>query len=422
MSIKLDISKSLVVERHIKQTRSALLPYMQEISAEISSKELGSPESFAELQQQADYLKQIRKQVDKIKKQGVDLVLVLGIGGSNLGTWAIYDAIPAGIPMLFADTVDPDKMTDLVVELVKAYDEGKKVAIVVVSKSGKTTETLANYGALYDIIQENDAEHKLRTIYISDKDSPMADVAYEHGIAFAEVPKQIGGRFSVMTAVGLIPLMLANIDVHLLLEGVGDATIDCVQDDLEVNLAVKSAAVLYDKYEEGYLLHNNFIFSDTLTKVGYWYRQLMAESLGKECKGIFPLVSVGTTDLHSVMQFFADGSEKVMTTFISVGSFSTSLEITREAPTAKLVENFEGKTLNEIMEATLQGVKQSYEDMYLPYLSLEVETINAYNLGYLLQMKMFEVAYLGKLMGINTFNQPGVEDYKQKTREILAKN
>lgn len=266
-------------------------------------------------------------------------------------------------------------------------------------------------------------------IVTTDKDSKLFDVAYQAGWRVLEVPPFVGGRYSVFSAVGLLPLALMGVDTHSLLEGAAYMVARCTERDLEANIAIQSAAVLYELYQRGFVVHNFFAFSVELSALGLWYRQLMAESLGKEYTlegtrvntGIAPMVSIGSTDLHSIVELHLGGPFNTVTTFIEVLKNRRMISVPACAPLENLVPHIQGKTLSTVMHAILDGTKHAYKTVDRPFMSVMFEDKSAAVIGQFMQWKMLEIIYLGHLFGINPFVQPQVEVYKKETRTLLAR-
>lgn len=359
-------------------------------------------------------------------------VVVIGIGGSSLGTQAVYEALRDHLEpdtyFFCADTVDGHMTHDLYVKIERELSCGTQFVFVIVSKSGKTTETMVNAAVFVDLLREFYPEkYHEYIVVITDKNSPLWNIAEEHNYAKLEVPHDVGGRFSVFTAVGLFPLALQGIDIEQLCEGAEQAQQDCTQVD-ENNYAATSAAILYEQYQAGKRIHDTFVFAPYLAQCGAWYRQLLGESIGKRYNkqgqevrvGIVPTVSVGSNDLHSVAQLYLAGPYDIMTTFVSV---KAKLWVKIPQNEFSCVDGIElgGPGVEVVQEAIFAGTQEAYVQDGRPFMRIELEDLNAFELGYLMQMKMYEIVYLGMLFDINVFDQPQVELYKKATRALLAK-
>lgn len=388
-------------------------------------------ESSLNLPGDAELLAAVKKVADEKVTPALKYSIVVGIGGSNLGTKAIYDAKfgyrdlmePQRFPkMLFAETTDPEWLAALRT-LLATLDAPEEVLVTLISKSGGTTETLANFEILMQALTAKFGDASKRVVAITDEGSKLWEAAEVHNMARLAIPKPVGGRYSVLSAVGLLPLMSVGIDVEAVRRGATDMLGQCLNGD---NLAAKSAAVLAAQNENGYHINDNFFFHPELESVGKWYRQLMGESVGKETSlsgetvhaGITPTVSLGSTDLHSVGQLYLGGPKDKLTTFVSTQkSAAVAVPPTRVLP--ELVPMINGKSAADIMHAILEGVKVAYQKAELPFMEVVLEDTNEHSLGAYLQLKMLEMMYLGQLLNVNSFDQPNVEAYKIETKQIL---
>ena len=239
------------------------------------------------------------------------------------------------------------------------------------------------------------------------------------GFGTLEIPKEVGGRYSVFSSVGVFPLLLADIDVITLLVGASEMLSRCVSDNIKENLALQSAQVLHDAHCDGVVMHNIFFFNPEMESLGKWERQLVAESLGKEKDlmgnivhmGITPIVSIGSTDLHSMAQLYFGGPKDKFTTLVFAAAKS-SLRISEEPVLRDLVMGLQNKTPNDLMQAIVGGVRAAYEKNSLPFTEVRFAELSEYSLGAYMMWRMVTVMYLAKLLQVNAFDQPNVEDYR----------
>ncbi len=368
------------------------------------------------------------------KYQKASLIIVVGIGGSNLGTMAAYDAVKGKYAnfhekkmMLFADTVDPDSIecfSNAMKENAKA--KGKTI-LCFVTKSGGTTETVVNFEVLYSVLKKCQKEGWV--VAITDKGSKLQQLAESKKWDILEMPRMVGGRYSVFSPVGLFPLAIANVKIDGLLTGAAAMRKRCLSTNILGNPAALSAAILaHHNTKNRKNIHDTFLFANDLENLGKWYRQLMGESIGKEYdldgkkvnRGITPTVSIGSTDLHSMAQLYLGGPYDKITTFITVQSFNNSIKVPIMKEYEALVPSIQGKSMSGIMEAIEQGVKTAFAAGKRPYMDIVMPDKSEESVGQLLQLKMMEMMLLGKLLNVNPFDQPNVEDYKTVTKKILA--
>ncbi len=364
-------------------------------------------------------------------------LIVVGIGGSNLGTIAVQEAVHGkhynstnSTPKIhYADTVDTDHLSTIICNMKTALQNNENIIINAVSKSGGTTETLANFQILLDVLKTYKENYQDYVVITTDKDSKFYQLAQQEGYSILELPKQVGGRFSVFSAVGLFPLGMIEINLQALLFGAKTARNQGLQPKLADNPSALSAALIHHHAHQGSVIHDTFIFSNTLESVGKWYRQLMGESIGKEYTisgkhincGITPTVSIGSTDLHSMAQLYLAGPYDKFTTFLRVKTDNTTLSVPTNPAYEHLVDNIQGITLHHIMEAILTGTQEAYRKNQRPYAEITITDKSEESIGQLLQMKMMEMMYLGYLFEVNPFDQPNVEAYKKETKTILKK-
>jgi glucose-6-phosphate isomerase len=379
----------------------------------------------------------VKKIIAEKKDLKPTMLMLIGIGGSNLGTLAIHEALNGSfyneknpeISFYSADTVDPDKLSDQLFLMEQELQKGNNIILNVVTKSGTTTETIANFELFLELLKKYKAEdfHKY-VVVTTDEGSKLARFAQEKNFSLLTIPPHVGGRYSVFTAVGLFPLGLLGADIEQLCLGARMGVLNGAHEDIDNNLAAQSAIIKYALYKNGIAINDLFVFSTRLTSVALWYRQLMGESIGKEYNrdkkqvevGITPTVSVGSTDLHSVGQLYLGGPRDKYTTFITVDTYTSSVTVPDMPEFKSFVPHIQGKPFATVMDAILEGVERAYEEGERPYSVVSLPAIDELTLGQLLQFYMVEIIYLGYLLEVNPFDQPNVESYKKETRRILA--
>ena len=394
-------------------------------------------ESFINLPFDEELLRDVEKLKSKKVSPKLKYIINIGIGGSSLGAKAIYDALyghfdvlePNRFPkMIFLDTVDPEFLNNLLIFLKKKVSNPEEILVLLISKSGTNTEPLANFEIIYPTLKNKFININSRIVAITGHKSKLWDQAQEKGIEMISLPKLVGGRYSVFSAVGLFPLASAGIDIKSLVAGAQKVRALCLSGKLEENPAAASAFLLFHNFKNGKTINDNFVFHPELESLGKWYRQLMGESIGKEKDvddnivniGITPTVSIGSTDLHSVGQLYLGGPKDKFTTFIYTKYSSKKSRAPQGLFLSGLVDNISGKSASDIMDAILEGVKIAYSKRGLPFVEVVLESISEKSLGEFLQYKMMEMIFLGKLMDVNPFDQPNVESYKVETKRILA--
>lgn len=382
-------------------------------------------------------LKGVQSLITKKKKLHPRYVIVVGIGGSSMGTKAVQEAVLGKLynqihpspHILYAETVDPDRLDGICRLLEPVLERNENILVNIVSKSGETTETIANSLILLDWLKKHRADYHEYVVITTDRDSKLWRVAKQLHIDTLEIPHKVGGRYSVFSPVGLFPLGLLDVDICGLLKGGTVMRKKCLDANIWNNPAILSAVISYAHYLNGKKINDMFLFSVDFESVGKWWRQLLAESMGKECigknkkrqVGITPTVSIGSLDLHSMVQLYLAGPFDKLTTFVSLKHYTNSRRVPSHQGLDQLVKNIQGKPLQEIMDAILRGTKIAYKKQNRPFIEVILPDKSESSLGQFIQFKMMEMMYLGALLKVNPFTQPQVEDYKCETRKILRK-
>jgi glucose-6-phosphate isomerase len=413
---------------------SDLAPCIEELAAAVSGS--GHEQyAFAHMPQDQEHRAACKKMIAAKKALNPKALVVIGIGGSNLGTLAVHELLHGTlynesnppIRIYCADTVDSDYIHAIYLRLEQELEKGNTILLNIISKSGSTTETIANAEVFLALLRKyHPADFHEYVVVTTDQGSALWLLAEKERFALLAIPKKLGGRYSVLSCVGLFPLGMIGVDIEKLCEGAISMNALCVQQ--QDNPAVIGAAINYALYQKNIPIHDTFIFSVDGQSLGKWYRQLMGESLGKELSkdgkrnpvGIVPTVSLGSTDLHSVGQLYLGGPVRHFTTFITIEQLNSDLQVPVFENFEALVADIQGKPLRTIMHAIEIGIKAAYKKNERPFVSLVFPAKSAYYVGQFLQLKMFEIVYLGYLLGVDPFDQPNVELYKQETRKILS--
>lgn len=433
--IVIEYENSLVAESDLTHLGDRLKPEIERVATAWGS-DYSSPYAFLSLPSDKTLIRTVQAVVNVQLKFEPTMLIVIGIGGSNLGTLAVHEALQGllynsfnPLKIYFADTVDSDYINRIIALMEQELHAGNNVVLTIISKSGTTSETIANAQLFIQVLQKHKSrEYGNYIVAITDEDSVLWQKADEYRWAKLAIPHHVGGRYSVFSAVGLFPLGMLGVDLTALLKGAESIKQMSSDTAIKQNIPALSAAILYDQHRRGIMIHDTFIFAMSLKSVGAWYRQMMAESIGKaESKqgarineGITPTISIGSTDLHSMAQLYLGGPFNIFTTFLSVQKMQSDLKLPKESPLADLVENIQGKSCARIMNAILRGVQIAYKKNNRPFCALEIPELSAYYIGQLLQIKMVEIVYLAFLLDVNPFDQPQVELYKKETREILT--
>ncbi len=379
-------------------------------------------------------------------QENADRVVILGIGGSYLGARALFDALKhtyhnelaakdrPGVPRIYfeGNNVDNDALHDLFELLqltcVDPETRDERWGVVVISKSGGTIETAAAYRAIRREMAEYYGLHSsfLRqlVIPITGVRGKLRDLCVADGFKDEDIlpiPDDVGGRFSVFTPVGLLPAALMGLDVRALLLGAATMTRRFLDEPFERNPVLQFAAVNYLMATQcAKPLRVLSIWSKKLEAVGWWYDQLLAESLGKTGQGPTPITVVGTRDLHSRGQQQQDGTrEKVINNLIVKAATHPPIMIGMADNNKDELNQYNRRGLPDLMAAAVKGTNQAYADAIRPTADLVMPTISEHALGQLLQMLMLATVVEGRLMGINPYGQPGVEAYKKNMQTLL---
>ncbi|MFA6131570.1 MAG: glucose-6-phosphate isomerase [Patescibacteria group bacterium] len=354
-------------------------------------------------------LKIIEQKAKAVQKKFKRLI-VIGIGGSDLGARAIWQAVPGDkMELIFLSNPDPDTVAAV---LSLPAKEWKKTAINVVSKSGSTLETMINFMTVRErLIRSVGLKNHAAHIFVTtDKGSQLESWAKKQGYDILEHPKNVGGRFSVLSVVGLFPVACGGVPVAKLLAGART---------IEILEPAKFAGLQFLHYQVGKTINVLMPYSDRLACFADWYRQLWAESLGKNQLGPTPVAALGAIDQHSQIQLYNEGPNNKTITFIKVEKFGARLKVPKGMPG---LEYAAGKNFSDIMHAGLEGTIGALTKNKRPSATLSIHSVSPEALGALFQFFMIATAYAGEFYGINAYNQPGVEEGKRLARLRLEKS
>ncbi len=433
--IRFSLDNSLLPPKSVAAAAKKLAPLIRGINSGASESLVDVRAHLAVLDDRAR-LDRAKECVARKLKLKPEYLVVVGIGGSNLGTMAVQEAVlgklhnqlGAATKVLYADTVDSGLIGNIARLIEPVVKRGGNVVLNCVSKSGSTTETAANFQVLLSLLRKHKKKYQDCVVLTSDAGSKLWRLG-EKGFDLLEIPERVQGRYSVFTATGAFPLGLLGVDVDQLIAGARRMRDLCLNEDVEANPAALSAAVQYLHHISGKNISDLFLFSNDLESLGKWWRQLFAESVGKEFDnegvrvnvGMTPTVSVGSTDLHSVAQLYLGGPRDKLTTFVSVERGGADIEVPPLEIHSDLVDEIHGRTLGDIMGAILGGTKAAFRKGGRPFMEVLLPDKSERSIGQLMQFKMMETIYLGHLLNVNPFNQPNVESYKEETRKILLR-
>ena len=370
----------------------------------------------------------IKVAAEKIKKSA-DILVVIGIGGSYLGARAaiefvkspLYNNLKKDTPDIYfaGNNISTTALTELL-----SICEGKDIAVNVISKSGTTTEPAVAFRVFKSLLVEKYGEEgaKDRIFVTTDKArGTLKKFSDEAGYETFVVPDDVGGRYSVLTAVGLLPIACAGIDIDALMQGAANAMEAFKSDDADKNDAIKYAILRNALLRKGKNTEILVGYEPYMLMLNEWWKQLYGESEGKDGKGIFPCSVIFSTDLHSLGQYVQDGQRNLFETVISIKNPGAKFVIPDDPANVDGLNFISGKELDYVNKTAMTATLIAHNDGGVPNILLEVEDRSAYSLGYLIYFFEFACAISGYILGVNPFDQPGVEAYKKNMFALLGK-
>lgn len=375
-----------------------------------------------------DEFRRIKESAEKIKKDS-EVLVVLGIGGSYLGARAVIEFIKSNnYNLLKKDTPDiyfggNTISSSAVAELMQLID-GRDFSINVISKSGTTTEPAIAFRIFKEILEKKyGKEEAAKRIYVTTdrQKGALKALADAEGYETFVVPDDVGGRYSVLTAVGLLPIAVAGIDIDTLMQGAADAREAYASDDLDNNDCYRYAAVRNMLYRDGKAIEMLAAYEPSMTLWCEWFKQLFGESEGKDGKGLFPASAIFSTDLHSLGQYIQQGERCLFETVLWVKEPKTDVEIGFEEANGDGLNFVAGKTVHYVNRKAFEGTVLAHTDGDVPNIILELDKQDEYNLGYMIYFFEKACGLSGYLLGVNPFDQPGVESYKKNMFALLGK-
>lgn len=375
----------------------------------------------------SDVLDRYAALAERWKKAGIEVVVSVGVGGSYLGSKAavealghtFMDSVPGYPRLVYAGhNLSEDYLADL-----SAYLEDKSFAVIVISKSGTTTEPAVAFRFLKAILEDRygkeGAAERIAAVTDASKGA-LRTMADKEGYVSFIVPDNVGGRFSVLTPAGLLPLAVAGYDVRSMVVGAAAMEAACA-DEEGSSQAVMYSAYRNMMYRSGRKIEMMINYDPRLVFVSEWWKQLFGESEGKEGKGIFPASATYTTDLHSMGQYVQDGERILMETLVSVKESCGKVTVPYDAENLDGLNYLSGRTVGECNLLASDAVAQAHVSGRIPTFIVEIDRLCAYTLGELFYFFEFACGISGYMLGVNPFDQPGVEQYKTNMYRLLGK-
>lgn len=373
----------------------------------------------------------IEKAAEKIKKDS-DVLIVIGIGGSYLGARAaieflrhgFYNSLPKekrGTPEIYyvGNSISSTYLQG-VIDVIGDRD----FSVNVISKSGTTTEPAIAFRIFKKMLEDKyGQEEAAKRIYATTDKArgALKDLATKEGYESFVVPDDVGGRFSVLTAVGLLPIAVSGADIKALMDGAASGRELALNEKFEDNEAMKYAAIRNILLRKGKSVEVLANYEPALHYIGEWWKQLYGESEGKDQKGIFPAAVDFTTDLHSMGQFIQDGARIMFETVMNVEEARETITIEKEAEDLDGLNYLAGKTMDFVNKSAMNGTILAHTDGNVPNLMIKIPNMDEFHLGQLFYFFEFACGVSGYILGVNPFNQPGVESYKRNMFALLGK-
>lgn len=350
-----------------------------------------------------------------------DCVISIGIGGSYLGIRSTIEALGGvtTVPLYYAGhNISGDELHRLLEKI-----KGKRVTVVVISKSGTTTEPAIAFRVIKEVLSKRYSAEELRERIVCVTDASKGALRAQsdkEGYRTFVIPDDIGGRFSVLTPVGLVPLAMAGVDIKSLVEGAQAGEAEYAEPDLKSNTAYRYAAARSVLNRKGKDIEMFASFYPELYYIGEWWKQLFGESEGKNGKGVFPASTVLSTDLHSMGQLMQDGKRNIFETFLMIDQTNHAVEIPAEDANTDNFNCIAGKDFDYVNKQAYKATAEAHFEGGCPNMTITLEQADAYHIGQLYYFYEKAVAISGYMLGVNPFDQPGVEAYKKKMFALLG--
>ncbi len=380
----------------------------------------------------ADYDKEefsrIKAAAERIKKNS-EVFIVIGIGGSYLGARAciealrssLYNSLRKDTPEIYfiGNTISPTYLNE-VISLV----EGRDFSVNVISKSGTTTEPALAFRVFRSLLEKKYGEEGARERIFATTDKKrgtLKELSDVKGYETFVIPDNVGGRFSVLTAVGLLPIAVAGCDIDALMNGAKAAMDDFNDPDIDKNDCYKYAAIRNILYRKGRDIEMLVAYEPSFAMMNEWFKQLFGESEGKDGKGLFPSSAVFSTDLHSLGQYIQDGSNVIFETVVQFGKAQKDFFIEKDPANGDGLNFLSDQNMSVVNRKAFEGTVLAHTEGGTPNIVLEVPELNEFELGYMIYFFEKACAISGYMLGVNPFDQPGVESYKKNMFALLGK-
>ena len=362
-------------------------------------------------------------------KASCDVLIVIGIGGSYLGARAAIEFIKSPLyNNLKKDTPDiyflGNSISSTALAETLSLCEGRDVCVNVISKSGTTTEPAIAFRIFKEYLEKKYGREgaKERIFCTTDKArGTLKALADSEGYETFVVPDDVGGRYSVLTAVGLLPIAVSGADIDSIMRGANDARVAFSSPEIESNDCYKYAALRNILLRKGKGIEMLTAYEPRMTMMAEWFKQLYGESEGKDNKGLFPSSAIFSTDLHSLGQYIQDGVRNIFETVVWINSPEKDVEIKEQSDDGDGLNFLAGKTMSYVNRKAFEGTVLAHNDGGVPNLVIELPSAGEYEFGYMVYFFEKACAISGYVLGVNPFNQPGVESYKKNMFALLGK-
>lgn len=371
-----------------------------------------------------DEYERIKKAGKKIQENS-DVLVAIGIGGSYLGAQAVYSALTNSFEKSDTELIfTGNHLSSTEFYELKEYLKDKDFSINVISKSGTTTEPAVAFRLFKEILEEkySKEEAKERIFATTDREKgALKTLADKEGYECFVIPDNVGGRYSVLTACGLLPLAACGINIDDLMQGARDMREEALNTDFADNAVLQYVASRNSLYRQGKDIEILVTYDPKLYYFTEWFIQLAGESEGKDGKGIYPSSVIFTTDLHSRGQIIQEGQRNIFETVIKIDTPKYDMEIKEDEENLDNLNYLVGKTVHEVNQVALEATVDAHTEGDVPNIVLTMDKLDEYNLGKLIYFFEYAIGASGYVLGVNPFNQPGVELYKSNMFKMLGK-